>query len=869
MTVCNGQHVAQRTAPSSLHQNRKHACVHCGGSTLVSMESELQAEASFAKASGNVEVQAEGKRKRGRPTKLSKSLANMPTVEAKVDATHGLSEAASSIVHAETSTTISGSKPGSAAPPPAIQVKPGTLMPRVLAGLVAPSSLSNSLKKAAEQDHDFGIDVPLMSIAEDHLSGNFHLTSGIILEERYELELRAVKQRLERLACALCHMDRLQRAWLEAEVCKACPKGMRLYYAEYAAYDETPLFTSVKDVAAEKEVNKKWTGTSLEWMQAVRSSVRNPTQIAKLLQVQMHYAMVLASHSHMCAFIGETQCPLQVMRSTSTPVLKDCLLRLGGPSMSTMGFQMKCRSSVTDKAKSNIKCEKELAAERGGWLWQHYYCGLHLISTSHKKTFDMLQGQHITGLIWVSLCFRTGTAMASLREAIRSVVRARLKIKVANLTPQAKAYKTLILDVFLSLHTPAMVKGVLALSILNGDWQDDEFILHYVEPGQEVPCFDTIQPQVEHCLLTLFASCKPPIWPRHRWKGSELSVAHIALFDAVHGLLRPIFQVYLQLVGNPQHVTPAVDVCLGEDLGYEQSVLATGQAGDQDSMVCLHTSGDPADQVSLEMTLEQTDAADHAKRHAKQRQLAFAWVNSSSFPHLLLMGLVLRPFSELLNMQLAICKDKWELLERGSMAKAMLGGSMNLGSRKYGLVEAALGNLEAAFFKELNVLFNSTHIWQMFPQRVHNMSFRAEGFKMLARAGASVYQLYAHPHKTYPYKCFQMLHSAAAATEIASAPACVKDAWTSDLEAKFILAVTAVSQHTDIGHVESNHSSIRRHVMVKSVHTWIHNVADASCQFVMQRFRRFQCSSRLDSKRVVVGSICHPTSISSKGFVKF
>eukprot|EP00971_Amphidinium_carterae_P328104 6459822-Amphidinium_carterae.1 len=120
---------------------------------------------------------------------------------------------------------------------------------------------------------------------------------------------------------------------------------------------------------------------------------------------------------------------------------------------------------------------------------------------------------------------------------------------------------------------------------------------------------------------------------------------------------------------------------------------------------------------------------------------------------------------------------------------------------------------------------------------------------MQSRAGAIMWQIYAHPHQVFPYKTFKVLADASIGAVIHSMLACVLDGWTSELckhynvqnlpdELMHILGVSAMQQATDIGHIEANHASVRRQVTMRSIQTWVSGAVGASTHWLLQRHRK-------------------------------
>eukprot|EP00971_Amphidinium_carterae_P021526 424705-Amphidinium_carterae.2 len=127
------------------------------------------------------------------------------------------------------------------------------------------------------------------------------------------------------------------------------------------------------------------------------------------------------------------------------------------------------------------------------------------------------------------------------------------------------------------------------------------------------------------------------------------------------------------------------------------------------------------------------------------------------------------------------------------------------------------------------------------------MSFRSLAFKLIARAGCCVHQLFSLPHQCFPVKLFLLISQPWRASEFAGLPACTKDKFTRALEAELNLeelpdvllqqlVLVASLQHTDIGHVECNHAAIRRQIFSR-IQTWVMPICAAFASWMFQRLR--------------------------------
>eukprot|EP00971_Amphidinium_carterae_P252899 5020678-Amphidinium_carterae.1 len=312
-----------------------------------------------------------------------------------------------------------------------------------------------------------------------------------------------------------------------------------------------------------------------------------------------------------------------------------------------------------------------------------------------------------------------------------------------------------------------MVKSVLLIRAVNGDWRRTDCIEHVVPAGEPLPPVEEVTLLIQHALLNVLAGTKPPVWVRHRWTGSDKSLDAIAAMFAIHGLLEPTYKAFLQLI-HRGHATPRMEqhAPVPDDVDIEEHALATLQE-------------------EYPTTAPQTDNTDYSKRNAIDREKAWAWISSSPFASLLLMKLVLTPLMSLLYKQLELGSEAWELKQRAEQAKWCLEGN-HTWRRGFTLLVAAQQKLEGEFFAVIGNLFSEKHHWTHFPTGSNTEAFRHKAFVVLSRAAAAVHALLRVPHQTYPIKLFLLVdtdseRAATSASQLARDPSCVQDGFSQKL----------------------------------------------------------------------------------------
>eukprot|EP00971_Amphidinium_carterae_P169344 3355320-Amphidinium_carterae.1 len=199
--------------------------------------------------------------------------------------------------------------------------------------------------------------------------------------------------------------------------------------------------------------------------------------------------------------------------------------------------------------------------------------------------------------------------------------------------------------------------------------------------------------------------------------------------------------------------------------------------------------------------------------------------------------------------QLAVAGAEFDLKQRKLMAEAVLAGSAHTHVRQYRILLFADFALEEKFFGQLKSLAEDPDVWQLFPMDSFSVQFRSIAYRLLHRAGSSVFELIKKARDCFPTKLFRLLKDISLAQTFASTP-CLKDNWTNGLQKVYpdldhedlhpILLAQAMLLEVDISNVEARHASVRRRLCSLSVQTWRLGLTQASFNWVLQ-----QCHKRI------------------------
>ena len=114
----------------------------------------------------------------------------------------------------------------------------------------------------------------------------------------------------------------------------------------------------------------------------------------------------------------------------------------------------------------------------------------------------------------------------------------------------------------------------------------------------------------------------------------------------------------------------------------------------------------------------------------------------------------MQPLTLMLYSHLDISSERWEVQQRVAVARGDLSLSGSGCGRQFMMTEAAFGRVEAKYMERLADLWNSPEQWTTIPPQCLTAQFRALCLRVLARQGAAMEQLLAHPTGSFPLLCF-------------------------------------------------------------------------------------------------------------------
>ena len=735
-------------------------------------------------------------------------------------------------------------------------------LPTLLSAL--PAALAVAKQSAAAPDPD------VEAIAKHFLDPQrFHLASKVVLQQLLGVsDPQTMKRKILRLAAAF-HLQQIhERHTLEEQLAQTIAPASRILYCEGGAFDETPLRLTLKEAISADSLPEALSQASRQSRSAASGQPPRTQQlICKVLQTKATYGFLLQLSSGLVGLLGEHICPLQSMSTTSGEVLAECLARNSPVSFSADSWGLKCRAMCADRAGSNRRGEEILASHRSnpGSRWQSvlYPCDLHGVAGSLKNTYEQLLGEHLTGMIRLSLSLRFQNCWSLFRRALRLVIQQRMQFKPGHPPASVVKYKAFITSLCLQGSPSTKIQSLIGvLHVANGDWLNhDQVEVYWPEEKGAPPESPSARQSLVHPLVQALAPRQPRLWRRDKWTGFQEAVGDLLLIEGVHGLLTPTYALFLRLLKEGKG---GGDKSSTAD--HEQGLLegeVEGGAGVGEEVAPLDPEAAPEAAHSEEPVPGSGLGGEQAARNAKDRAAAQRWLHSKPLAHIMVIAGSLAPVSRLQHRLFKLSSDKWETSQRAQEARLLVEGKGE--SRRYRATELAQGQLDPDFAEDLYRLMSGEEPWKWLPAGSATFHFRAQSFRVLSRLGAAVHQLVTHPHQLYPQKLFLLLGAPSLGATLAADAECLKDDYTKELQRRYpnlegdelqcVLKMHALHQCTDIGAIETKHASVRRQVVLLSVQTWRREFGETSCHWVLQNLRRSLHTLKLRKAQATAGRV--------------
>lgn len=697
--------------------------------------------------------------------------------------------------------------------------------------------------------------------------GTMAIASKRLICDQLSVDDRKLNRITPRLAAALVRLQEQRRRQLENTLGAALPANAKLHYVDIAAYDETPLAIRARNEEQSLVFNVPTQRIDLGFGlgQApmgegclVRPSdgapplrIQNNAHAHKVLQLTQIGGMLVVTPVGYAIFLTHTANGLAVMECGTASSLVTCNLRLSTASRAAQGFKQQTRLACTDGGSANLPCEAAIARGRGQKSSSlHMLCDAHKTSLIHNKTFSLL-GTNVRGMIACALALRVGAAMTVRRRCLMAEIESRLEIRHGDAPPEAEAFKSAMLKLFVSNGKHVAVRRTLLFLCPNGDWRCHQ--VQYYAPlgaGGQVDRRQVLR-HLTTGVLTALCACRPEVYPRHRWTGCDLATDDLGILEACHSLLSTTFlRVVVQATGDPRRPL----IATGSTAQLELGSLALEDIGDNDmlddmlvdaeAVASCPTAGGERHGGGMGEGAEPTD---FAKVNAVHKRSAAEWLRARPLGHLMLQRMLLEPLRQLLGAQFKVAGAEWEQEQACKAAAAVAAGDLSTGSRQYRLALAAQGDAEQRCREQVAEIWGSEALWSCVPLHDCTVSFRALDFKCISSLACSIHELLEVPHQAFPTRMFLLLAQPELARSFVEVPECLLDSWSCKLRSLYPSLAGDEFRHTlllcvllcwnDISTIEAKHASVRRILVGRSVQTHKSAFDEVSANWVFMQAR--------------------------------
>ena len=285
-------------------------------------------------------------------------------------------------------------------------------------------------------------------------------------------------------------------------------------------YDESPFRIRIAEVPIER---------------ALQGFAHKQDGIAaKVLQSElMAFALLRSPNtSEHVMFAGMLPCYLQCLERTTGlntfSCQKELLDMVANLNEVSHRFKLRVALPCTDRAGSNIVCERLLAEADPGTVVAHTFCEVHKVAAGIKSTLSLLSG-HLSGMLACSLATQFSGCTALLRKHLADLIEERLEVRRGQ--PRAVVYRHAIYDLYLNpeIRTDARDETLRAPNVdllrrqraildayINGDVDESGVIVHWSVSGASRE--DVVREMIEYCAPALLpGNC--PSFNRSKFHG--------------------------------------------------------------------------------------------------------------------------------------------------------------------------------------------------------------------------------------------------------------------------------------------------------------------------------------------------------------
>ena len=672
---------------------------------------------------------------------------------------------------------------------------------------------------------------------------------------------------------ALLHLERERHCQLEQTLVSDSTVEL-VSYVELSRYDETPMKVTqvhgihdVQDTAlpeapgpSQSEAGKGSVPPSSSGLTFRAASVAKmfstQTQVALLVKCEVQEEQ--GAVDQLVGLITTTSTWNQLLSRATGECLAAALQETSPISHASTAFGFRARVSTTDQAPANLVAERLMLQLRGeGCAGLHLFCNVHQASTCMKKSMTLFE-EDISGLVNCSLCLSVGASMLLFRRALTAVIRERLVIVREVLPPQASHYQDFVLALFGSTGTKIAERRHLLKACVQSDWRVEHEIRLHIPPGLDFDEAAVVQDYVESLVFALshknFAT-----FPRHRWLGCDVSIDQVGLALSVHGLGRAALQKLFAATATValQHPARRVSGLASQSELTPEEAADTQESGQVQpqgtqagfplptSNTPMHAAAETEGTFTEAGGIPEAGSEDFAAINSQRQRIVSTWLETRPLAHLMIVRLCIQPLVGLLRSYIARSGQHWQAR---LVVDFLKGRNSGLARSSTGPVKDYIAlRAEGDCLEGLKAVMESS-VWQWVPRTAWTWKEQGLAFCLGSRIGCLVKELLVRPTRSCPLTLFRAIDEPGVIHDIAEAPACCKDAFTTAFLKKFytprglteegMATLRLVSQAASCETVglEWGHGRVHRLITAQKAQTHVPSMPFINGQWVCQRY---------------------------------
>ena len=362
-------------------------------------------------------------------------------------------------------------------------------------------------------------------------------------------------------------------------------------------------------------------------------------------------------------------------------------------------------------------------AARPSWSSLLFTCLVHTLSGVHTQTFALVD-YHISGMLAFALSLSHGNEMNVWREAMRNVLKRKLKLRRGTLSGEAAAFKDLVITTCLG-NDPCELSTALYLCG-PGDWRIQSEWTFFVTDDHDSN--ESVSALLCDVLVPLLAGSAYELFPRHRWNRHDVAMSRLGILANAHNLLEDCYVEYLCIGhGLRLHSTGVV----GEDV---PNMLAL-EWFPPEAHVQSNGGGDAGNMASVAgNTCDDLAAQSWAEVNRRNRGSALRWVQEKPGVDMLFIRSALSPMAQYMKDQIYSSGDIYDTVQNARVLKVPCadGPQALLAGRDWPMLEAALGVADNQAMRSLEELHDPKK-YAAYPEQALTVQFRHSIVRMISR----------------------------------------------------------------------------------------------------------------------------------------